>query len=376
LTSTFQVLPAIDLRAGRVVRLAQGDFERETAFSDDPIAVAARFVADGARWLHVVDLDGARAGTPTHRQVIAGIVEAVGDLTRVEVAGGLRTPDAVASALDGGAARVVVGTAALRDPAFAGDLVARFDPGRIVIAADVRAGSAVGEAWRDGADGAPVEDLIGELVDRGIRTFEVTAIDRDGLLTGPDLELYGRLRRFVPNVALIASAGVATTGDLQAIGDLGAAGAIIGRALYDGQLSLADALAAVDQATIDAETGMVRRPSDGELLGHVRRIDEAWVAETVFGGLLARCTNRSAALDQVESDGLRALARRWWYRPSPAADWQVTLVQEASPTRVTLVLGPYAVPGTPTITVDRTDLASGATLTLERPSEVDADGPW
>ena len=121
----FDILPAIDLLGGRVVRLEQGDFARATAYSDDPVAVAEAFADEGARWLHVVDLDGSKSGVPAHTDVIAAIVSAVGDRVAVEVAGGLRTPGAVESVLAAGAARVVVGTAALRDPSFVAGLVAR-----------------------------------------------------------------------------------------------------------------------------------------------------------------------------------------------------------------------------------------------------------
>lgn len=356
-----------------MVRLAQGDFARETAFSDDPVSVAVSFVEAGARWLHVVDLDGARHGEAKHGPVVQGIVDAVGDLARVEVAGGLRTEEAVASALEIGAVRVVVGTAALRDPAFAGTLVQRHGPDRVAVAADVRDGAAVGEGWRAGADRAPVESAIRAVIDRGIRTLEVTAIDRDGLLGGPDLDLYRGLIRVAPSAKVIASAGIAAIDDVRAVRDVGGAGAIIGRALYEGRLALPDALAALDQATIDPTTAAVRRPSDGELLGYVRASEDGWSAEAVFGGCLARTANRADALEVVEADGLASLARRWWYRPTPDADWEVALVQEAWPGRARLVRGRYALPGMPTIVVERADLARGAVLTLERPPGVDAD---
>lgn len=243
LASAFEILPAIDLRGGRVVRLEQGDFARETAFSDDPIATAIAFADAGARWLHVVDLDGARAGAPAHGEVIQRIATAVGRRLSVEVAGGLRTPEAVATVLDAGAARAVIGTMALRDPAQVGRLVATHGTERIAVALDVRGGIAVGEAWRAGAEGPALEEALATLRREGVTTFEATAIDRDGGLGGPDLALYRRLMTD-PGVAIIASAGVATTGDIAAIRDLGCAGAIIGRALYDGRLRLADALAA------------------------------------------------------------------------------------------------------------------------------------
>ncbi len=239
----FAVLPAIDLRGGRVVRLRQGDFAQETTFSDDPVAVARRFVDAGATWLHVVDLDGARSGTPAHTRVIAAIVDAVGDRTNVEVAGGLRTEEAVAQALATGAARAVVGTAALRDPTFAGRLVARHGPERIAVALDVRDGLALGEAWRQGATGQPPEAVLEALADRGVSTFEATSIERDGLLTGPDLDLLGRLVG-LGRGRVIASGGVSSLIDLHAVRAVGAGGAIVGRAIYEGRLSLEDALRA------------------------------------------------------------------------------------------------------------------------------------
>lgn len=239
----FDILPAIDLRGGRVVRLEQGDFSRETAFSDDPVAVAVGFAESGARWLHVVDLDGAQEGRPQHGEVVGRIVGAVGRRLSVEVAGGLRSEGAVAVALGAGAARVVVGTAALRDRGFARRLIEAHGADRIAVALDVRAGEAVGEAWRPGARGTSVDQSFVRLADEGVRTFEVTAIDRDGLLDGPDLALYERLVALGLG-SIIASAGVASTADIDAIRKIGCTGAIVGRALYDGRLSLAEALGA------------------------------------------------------------------------------------------------------------------------------------
>lgn len=243
MASDLEILPAIDLRGGRVVRLQQGDFARETAFSDDPVAVARDFAAAGARWLHVVDLDGARSGTPAHAQVIRSIVDAVGHRVAVEVAGGLRTSTAVAEAIAAGAARAVVGTAALRDPDFAGDLVRRHGADRIAVAIDVRDGLAVGEGWRSDAPGPAVASIVAALADVGITTFEVTAIERDGLLGGPDLGLLSGLIASSRG-GVIASGGVASLDDIRAVAALGCAGAIVGRALYEGQLDLGAAIEA------------------------------------------------------------------------------------------------------------------------------------
>ncbi len=239
----FDLLPAIDLRGGRVVRLVRGRFDRETVYGDDPQAVARAFVGAGARWLHVVDLDGAR--DPRNRQgdVVAGIVAAVGEAARVEVAGGLRDEEAVAAALRAGAARAVVGTAALADPGFAGRLIRTHGQDRIAVALDVRDGLAVGHGWQAGAAGTPVLDALARLADAGVTLFEVTAIDRDGTLGGPDLGLLGRLVA-AGRGTIIASAGIASAADLVAVRDVGCGGAILGRALYEGRLSLAEALRA------------------------------------------------------------------------------------------------------------------------------------
>jgi phosphoribosylformimino-5-aminoimidazole carboxamide ribotide isomerase len=246
--STFEILPAIDLRGGRVVRLQQGDFGRETAFSSEPAQVALRFADAGARWLHVVDLDGARDGSPAHTAVIREIVDAVGDRVAVEVAGGLRDETVVTSALETGAARVVVGTAALEDARFAARLVAEHGPGRIVVAVDVRRGEAVGHGWAAEAGGQDPAEIITRLADVGVQTFEVTAIERDGLLIGPDLELYERMVA-IDRGAMIASAGISTLDDLRAVRSMGCTGAIVGRALYEGRLDLRVALEAVREET-------------------------------------------------------------------------------------------------------------------------------
>jgi len=226
------------------VRLVQGDFDRETLYGDEPAVVARSFIAQGARWLHVVDLDGAREGTPAQLTTIAAVAATATDGARCEVAGGLRSAQSVDAALAAGAARVVVGTAALRDPSFAGGLVRRLGTDRIAVAIDVRDGQAVGDAWRPGAAGHPVETIIERLGDAGVGTFEVTAVDRDGLLGGPDLELLERIVR-LGRGEVIASAGIGTLADLLAVRDLGCAGAIVGRALYEGRFTVAEAIAAV-----------------------------------------------------------------------------------------------------------------------------------
>lgn len=237
----FEILAAIDLRGGRVVRLRQGDFARETSYSDDPVEMARRFADAGARWLHVVDLDGARTGLPLNRVVVGAIVDAVGDRCRIEVAGGLRGEKEVAEALAAGAARAVVGTAALRDPAFAGRLVATHGSDHIAAAIDVRDGLAIGHGWSTDAAGLDAIEATERLADVGVTTFEVTAIERDGLLEGPDFGLYERLVHLGQG-SIIASGGITTLDDLRGVRGRGCSGAIVGRAIYEGRLDLAQAL--------------------------------------------------------------------------------------------------------------------------------------
>ena len=244
----FDLLAAIDLRGGRVVRLRQGDFARETAYADDPAAVAAEFVEQGITWLHVVDLDGARAGEPVHGAAIASVIAAVGARAAVEVAGGLRTADAIARVLDAGAARAVIGSSALADAGFAADAVARHGADQVAVAIDVRDGQAVGNAWRDGAPGLPVEAALADLAAAGVRWFEVTAIERDGSLEGPDLELLQRVIAALPEGRIVAAGGIATAEDMLAAWTIGCAGAIVGRGLYEGTFDLESAVRATRRA--------------------------------------------------------------------------------------------------------------------------------
>lgn len=242
--SGFLVLPAIDLRGGRVVRLRQGDYQRETVYSDDPVAVARAFAIAGARMLHVVDLDAAKTGERVNAGAVEAIVAAAGVSVGVEVAGGIRDEATAATVLTQGAARVVIGTAALADPSFARRLVEAHDVDRVVAAIDVRDGRAVGHGWTRGADGHSAPEVIADLADAGVTTFEVTAIGRDGLLEGPDLALYADMVALAPG-AIIASGGIATIDHVLAVRDVGCVGAILGRALYEGRIELEQVLRAV-----------------------------------------------------------------------------------------------------------------------------------
>ena len=243
--SAFQVIPAIDLRAGRVVRLEKGDFNRERIYAEDPTEVARGFATAGARWIHVVDLDGARTGERMDPGNIAAIREAIPPPVRLQVGGGIRSAGAIAEILASGAGRVVLGTSALENPDMVQAAITEHGEDRIAVALDVRDGRAVGHGWVPGDDGSPVAEALEQMESRGVRTFIVTAIDRDGLLGGPDLQLLERLVRRTRS-DVIASGGIATIDDLRATRAIGCRGAIVGRALYDGSLDVSAALAAVD----------------------------------------------------------------------------------------------------------------------------------
>jgi len=239
----MELIPAIDLLGGKVVRLAQGDFERATIYSSDPIAVARRWVEEGAKRLHIVDLDGARAGGPVQASLVAAIVEAAG--IPCQVAGGLRTKADVRKALETGADRVVLGTALLKSPELATDLLRDHGAGSILAAIDVRDGRAVGEGWSQTAGGVDGIEAVRQLLAAGLEWFAVTAIDRDGLLGGPDLVLLDAVARAAPNARIIASAGVGSIEDLRELAGRGFAGAILGRALYENTIDLRRAINAV-----------------------------------------------------------------------------------------------------------------------------------
>jgi phosphoribosylformimino-5-aminoimidazole carboxamide ribotide isomerase len=218
------------------------------AYEADPVAVASRFVAQGATWLHVVDLDGAKDGEPRQLDTAAEVVAEVHGRARVELGGGLRTPVAVAGAIGTGAARVTVGTAALTDPEFVRSIVGRHGAERVVASIDVRDGVALGEGWRPGAVGMPATEAIEMLAGAGVVTFEVTSIARDGLLEGPDLELLRSLVNLHQG-RIIASGGVASIEDVLAVQAIGCAGVIVGSALYEGRFDVATAIAALGNAS-------------------------------------------------------------------------------------------------------------------------------
>jgi len=240
----MELYPAIDLLGGKAVRLHQGDYERETVYSDDPVAVATGFADAGAQWLHVVDLDAARTGEARNLATVAAIASAVSAAgVQVQSSGGVRSEAAAAALADAGVSRVVIGTAAMEDPALVSRIAAR-QPAAVGL--DARSGEIAVRGWLEGS-GAAVLDVLPRFQDAGIAAVVVTEISRDGTLAGPDLVGLGAVlaRTSIP---VIASGGIGTLDDLTALAALQAgerrlAGAITGRALYEERFTVEQALA-------------------------------------------------------------------------------------------------------------------------------------
>jgi phosphoribosylformimino-5-aminoimidazole carboxamide ribotide isomerase len=232
--------PAIDLRGGRVVRLVQGDYDQETAYDDDPVSVAQSFAKAGAPWIHVVDLDAARLGTPTQRGIVAAIAHAVD--VPVQTGGGVRSGVDVDELLALGVARVVMGTVAVEDPELVRHL-ARRHPGAIAVGLDQRDGKVALRGWEQGTS-LSVLDAWAPYRGEPIGALIVTDIGVDGLLEGPDLAAYRTLIEAV-DVPVIASGGVGSLEHLRTLTEIGAEGVIVGKALYERRFTVTEALVAV-----------------------------------------------------------------------------------------------------------------------------------
>jgi phosphoribosylformimino-5-aminoimidazole carboxamide ribotide isomerase len=237
------LFPAIDIRDGRAVRLIQGDYERERAYDDDPVVAARRWADGGAAWLHVVDLDGARAGEPVNLDHVRRIAAAVD--VPVQLGGGLRDSEKVEDAISCGVERVVLGTAAVRDPEMA-EAIAGAHRDRVVVSVDARSGKVAAEGWTEESELSATE-VIGELSRRGVRRFVYTPVDVDGLMEGPDLDSLREVAGTTDG-ELIYSGGIGSLDDLREIARTGlenVEGVIVGRALYERRFTIAEAQAAL-----------------------------------------------------------------------------------------------------------------------------------
>lgn len=241
------IYPAIDLRDGRCVRLVEGDFSRETVFDADPAAAARRWADAGAEWLHVVDLDGAVAGQPVNLPAIAAIRAAV-DMP-IQLGGGLRSLTNLEDAFAAGISRTILGTVALQDPDLVAAAVDRWGDA-IAVGLDARDGKLATRGWLDQSDALAI-DVAQALANAGVQHFIFTDIRRDGTLSGPNLDTLADMIAII-DAGFIASGGVGTLADIEAAREVGAAGAIVGRALYDGRVDLAEAIALARPPRIEA----------------------------------------------------------------------------------------------------------------------------
>ena len=243
------IIPAIDLKDGRCVRLQQGRMETATVFSDNPVAMAKHWAAQGAKRLHIVDLNGAVAGRPKNEKVIRDVITAVGDAMPIQVGGGIRDLDTIESYLDAGVTYIVIGTAAVKNPGFLSDACYAF-PGHVIAGLDAKDGKVAVEGWSK-LTGHDVVDLAKKFEDYGIEALVYTDIGRDGMMGGVNIEATLRLAK-ATKTPIIASGGLSSVTDVEKIcRELvpeGIVGAIAGRALYEGKLDLKAAQAAADKA--------------------------------------------------------------------------------------------------------------------------------
>lgn len=244
------LFPAIDLKDGQCVRLYQGDMEQATVFNDDPGAQAAAFVSEGAEWLHIVDLNGAFAGAPVNADAVESILAATGSVP-VQLGGGIRSVETAGQWIARGVRRVILGTVALHEPAVVRE-AARAFPGQVAVGIDARGGRVAVEGWAETSEMTAL-DLARRFEDAGVAAIIYTDIDRDGTMTGVNVEATVKLADAL-SIPVIASGGIASIADLQALRTAARAcrgtieGAISGRALYDGRLDLREALALMKEA--------------------------------------------------------------------------------------------------------------------------------
>ena len=239
----MELIPAIDLIDGKCVRLYQGDYSKETVYADDPVEVALRWESLGANHIHIVDLDGARSGRPENIEVVKRIVNAV--KVPVQMGGGIRSLDSARRIIQAGVQRVMLGTVAVRDPDIVSAACAELGSEAVVVAIDSKDGKVAVSGWTSASDMMATE-LIASMMEAGVRTFLCTDISRDGTLTGPNYTLMRDLVE-VAGEGVIAAGGIASMEHIQGLVQVGVGGAVIGKALYTGDMDLTEALAAIGE---------------------------------------------------------------------------------------------------------------------------------
>ena len=233
----MEVIPAVDIRGGKCVRFFQGDYDRETVFADDPVDAAVRWAGLGARWLHVVDLDGAKLGEPVNLDIVERIASSTN--ASVQVGGGVRSIETARRVLSVGADRVLIGTAAIENPEVAREACERFGPESVIVSVDARDGYVALKGWTE-TSAVRAIDLVADLMAVGVLRFMYTDIARDGTLTEPN---FSAVQALVPQApSLLAAGGISSLGHLKRLASLGVEGAIVGTAVYTGSIDLREAV--------------------------------------------------------------------------------------------------------------------------------------
>ncbi|MBC5773350.1 1-(5-phosphoribosyl)-5-[(5-phosphoribosylamino)methylideneamino]imidazole-4-carboxamide isomerase [Pontibacter sp. KCTC 32443] len=233
----MEIIPAIDIIGGQCVRLTEGDFAQQTTYDSNPLEVAKRFEASGIKRLHLVDLDGARAKKPVNLAVLESIAANTG-LT-IDFGGGLQSDEAVKQAFDAGAAQITAGSIAVREPETVKNWLIKYGPDKIIIGADFKGTNIAISAWTEESK-YPLQDFISGYLKTGAKLFICTDVSKDGKLQGPSINTYRHLKLTLPEAGIIASGGVTTVEDLEQLQEIGVKGAIIGKAIYEGTISLKD----------------------------------------------------------------------------------------------------------------------------------------
>ena len=244
----MKIFPAIDLRGGKVVRLLKGDYDQMTVFGDDPLAAAKKFAAAGAEFLHVVDLDGAKDGDNPNFDVVRALALESG--LKVEIGGGIRSEETIKRYLDAGVWRVILGTIAVKDPDFTADMIRKYG-GRVAVGVDIDGRKAAIHGWTEVSE-ITVDQIFARLAADGVSCIICTDISKDGAMEGTNRQLYREHYEKYP-VDIVASGGVSSMEDVAALADMGVYGAIIGKALYTGDIDLAEAITAAE-AVREGET--------------------------------------------------------------------------------------------------------------------------